>query len=1554
MSHLLWKYYWENDVDRFRRLLAPGGFTSHASAAKSTAVGSGGSSPGGLGTSPRNAYKNRRPSAFSSATSRSRDGGTSLGRSEVNSRDYVGLTLLLRAASSTDTRAIQFVQTLAEHPSIDLYVQDPESGWNALHRALYSGNISIARLLLAAERSAPVNCAPHSLVKVGQLFKMKDHEGNSPFDLYNLMMSTTACTEDLESRRLKDGSEDSDSSDEATQVGMNPSHGRSPSFEGGELYVFGSNKNVSLGLLDDDYKVPKRISLQRPDGLLRRLHMSPTQGRDTDCPSSPPEIENIPNLIRDKPIVIQEVVMSKLHSAVLTTDPVSNIYMCGVGRGGRLGLGHENTQFKFLPVQGPFADRKIQAVALGQNHTMFVTDNGELWTCGLNSDAQLGYALPPPARADEEPMSLTPRQVFGALKKELIIGVAASAIHSVAHTSSSLYCWGRNAGQLAVVDSDSRSLDVQQTPRRVAASLLSSPIEMVSAIDKATSCLLSNFTVWVFTNYGYNLVKFPVPDILGNNYLVGKSFSRSLDYSWREIRYITSGGETIAAVTSRGDLFTMQINHQGDTSQPAGSTTNPVKMKSAVTQPKRIWNSKKDGVSSVSVGENGSVILCTKSGAVWKRVERPNVQVTGFPSSSIKKDFKFERVPYITDCVNVRSSVFGAFAAVRRDKSIMSDSIKIAEQSLWADTARLCCLRDFKPSEPFSDINESNSSWEQAALKDKLTPVPYEILRSLDVERDLAPCCFQHAGLDVGIRTTAAPNITVPVHGFVLAARSRVLREAFSAFRRGTMSTSYSDTFCLEFDNGKVVITFAGVDVHTILNVVLFAYQDAIVSGWRHACSSRNRFRQVRSEVMKLATKLHMPQLEAAARLQTGVKRSLNADMMEAISDPAFFDDGDVLLQLHGGDVVVHSQLMCQRCPFFEGMFQGRSRGQWLFQRRSESPASKLVSIDLKHISLDTFRYVLKYLYADVGEEMFHEVAMPTVDDFSEIVLNVMGAANELMLDRLSQICQSVIGRFVTTRNICNLLNEISPCSVTEFKDAGLEFMALHLECMLENHLLDSLDEELLQDLDQVVRRNQLARYPITRSGRFELFLHQNYPDLVADIDEERRRRVREMAFKLTHKDEERRIPSLYKARVGSLDEVSTVTPPVERNRTTPKASRSEQASPTLRSKQSQGDLIFSMDDEVTFEAASPLSSMPGVSGSSPHFGLENLQQLPDAWRSGTGKKPADEETISPLSPGWTHGTERVGGEAPLEANVPLRKASGPWASPALCGSRVDLRDIMSEASSKSTLTSGLAAQASRSPSSSRAPVKMSQKERKKHLQMQAEAATQVEKSPLQASGNPEITAGSRPQPWKVVGATSKTSFDTTLPAERAAAEVKKPSAVSPQTRPYLNPRRTGSPDTRFSGQGRMSGSAAAVVPGAAGPSKKEPLVPHSRSYITAAPKAGPSLGASMADIIGQQKREQELAKEAVAKRSLQEIQQEQAFQEWWDLESRRAQEEEAKRQTKLQDPGTGSTHRPGRRGNARANEATRTAGGESSRQGKGQGRGKGKGKGKCVKGDRE
>jgi hypothetical protein len=212
MTHLLWKYYWEDDVDRFRRLLAPAGHGAQNGPRGSSLAPGNGASPG-YGTSPRNTTKSRKPQGFGTGSGGGRHGHGGLGRNEVNSRDHAGLTVLLRAASSTTENAISFVEALLEHPAIDIYVQDPESGWNALHRALYAGNISIARLLLEKERK-DLTGHTASLHRVGQLIKTKDHEGKSPFDLYHSTIGERSLKELVERDKSDDGSD----SDEAEAI----------------------------------------------------------------------------------------------------------------------------------------------------------------------------------------------------------------------------------------------------------------------------------------------------------------------------------------------------------------------------------------------------------------------------------------------------------------------------------------------------------------------------------------------------------------------------------------------------------------------------------------------------------------------------------------------------------------------------------------------------------------------------------------------------------------------------------------------------------------------------------------------------------------------------------------------------------------------------------------------------------------------------------------------------------------------------------------------------------------------------------------------------------------------------------------------------------------------------------------------------------------------------------------------------------------------------------------------------------------------------------------
>ncbi|CAI4215732.1 unnamed protein product [Parascedosporium putredinis] len=1419
MSHLIWKSYWDNDVDRFRRLLAPAGFNAQSAAKpsrpkprKGSAYGSG--APGSKGN----------PSSAA---------GT-IGRSEINSRDYAGLTLLLRAASSTAPDAIYFVEALLDHPAIDIYARDHESGWNALHRALYVGNISIARLLLQAEQRILTETLSGSVnSRVGELIKTKDREGNSPFDLYNSTIATRDATQ---------GSFDDTSDTDSVASGPGepqfddgvPGLGHGVhSIPGDELYTFGSNKNFSLGVGDEsDRQFPEKLTLNRPEELVELFH------RDTFTKSG----QGMTGQNREETWAVS------LPYAVLTTDAVSNLYVCGVGRGGRLGLGDENTRFRFVPVLGALAGKRVTQIALGQNHTLAVVDNGELWSWGSNSVSQLGYTLPTPAKADEEPVSLTPRQVFGPLKKENVVGIAASPVHSVAHTATSLYCWGRNLGQLGLMDADSRSLEVQTAPRKVAASLISTPILMVSAVEKATTVLLASNTVYVFTSYGYNLIKFPAPDIFANTRLGSAAHFSNANIN--KIKAITSGGDTIAALSGRGDLFLMNLSHQVDTNMSATSTTNPAKIKKgAVSQAQCIWSARKDGVTSASIGEHGSVIICTESGAVWRRVKRAKAKDASMPGTAgiKRKDFKFQRIPGITNSVAVRSSTFGAFATVRRDCTSVAERIKIEDQTLWENLASLFPLADFEPSAPRG--NGDVKFWDKEKAHNRITHIAYDVLRSPDLEADLESCLrfllMGGGSFDAVVYTSSVPHIKIPVHGWVLSARSPVLRKALAQFSEGGEAEIPEVLSIGRDSDGKTSLAFLGLDIITLLNLVVYVYRDEVIPVWnylRQVPQMAFRYRQARVELMKLASRLNMAKLEAAARTQSRIVKSLDRDFADA--------SGDVVIDLSGAEVPVHSQLLCQRCPFFYGLFQGRSRGQWLAGRlEQDEDEDNRVRVDLSHMEPRAFRYVVTHLYGDVGLELFDNVACEDGDEFSDLVMEVMSIANELMLDRLSQICQQVISRFVNIRNISLFLNEISPCSVTEFKDAGLEYACLHMEAMLENHLLDDLDDDLMEELDSAVRENQLARAPISRSGRAEMLLHERHPELVEDIDEERRRRTKEMAWRATHREDEKS----YLSR--------------DRSRRKTKGPALDTKSPNLRAQPSSGDMMFGMDEEETLLDCPMSPSLRqgerrGPSGTLQHAG------------SASGLRDKDKVSFRPLSQSQRRQPAEIAA-SPGPANTPPQLPATP---------------------AKETATQD-------APQTDK---------RKKQQQMEASQRAAAE---LAAQDQPKKAwdpqaSETAAVPWKI----ADTRGPKVSPGNVISATLANRSRIRYRAAP---------------GQ-------ALARPGAHGPStskaaQKLPIAPYSKSYIKPAPKVEVSLGFSLEDIIGQQQREQELVKEAVAKRPLADIQQEQAFQEWWDQESRRMQEEEARRvgkeKEKTKDKGSKRGGRRGRGGKPKDG----SAGGEGS-----------------------
>lgn len=1492
MSYNLWRCLLEDDVDTFRQYLANATFASAAPRATSGQAGGPGlriGSPGNLAISPKTPYRFRKSLGNTPTTASSgKNIGVVLTRADINTRDSSGRTILHHAASSRSEDALAFVKALLEIPFLDLYAQDLESGWTPLHRALYFGNISIARALMARDiQDATDYTTSAQHTQAGGLVKIKDHEGNSPFEVFGLTIAPRSLQDD--NLTLPSGLQDDDSTsgmDDHNDDHDRPKRHVHPQIDlaGDEVFAFGSNKNLSLGLGDgDDRHFPERLHFTRPEHLLRRLFDDHLVTRrkslvHEDLANSIGDLQSQPDLpavIRHRPITIQNVVMSKLHTAVLTNDPISNLYVSGFGPGGRLGTGDENTCFTYRCIQaGGLAKRRISSIALGQDHSVAVCSQGEVFTWGSNRYGQLGYALPELPK-NEVPTQLIPRQVYGYIKKELIIGAAASAIHSAVYTSSGLYTFGKNDGQLGLMDADARSLEVQVLPRRIGVSVLQFQIQSVSAIDRATIVLLENHDVIVFTHYGWTKVCFPLETF--TNYYMSDILPTRYNVDSNYIKQITSGGNTICAMSSFGEVFSIDVPKVSETVPSNMSTTNPTKARNALPPPSRLWSIRKAHMSAidVAVGQDGSIILCTASGSVWRKEKRANIKTvrdtrTG---SGRPKDYKFVRIPHMTGAIAVRSNAFGAFTAVRKDCTVTRDQIVPDAPNLWNDIFTLLPFADYGTTtpEPASNVDPARIS--------------RALISKSSAEADFLNMCQRYEPLSYGQHdlwvTSTVTEVRIPIHSFILKGRSRIMRSALSEFQE-TYYFAIPDVMSIEYgQDGQIRLSFLGADFWTLVNFVFYLYTENLVDVWHYtskALQSAARYRSVRIELMKIATHLEMQHLERAVRIMVDPVRSLANDMELAVLDPDFFSDADVLVELADGvELPAHSILLCTRCPFFDGLFNGRAGGMWMSSRRNTAEEeSEAVRVDLKHVDERTFGMVLRHLYADTGEELFDDIVAKNLDEFVDIVIDLMSVANELMLDRLSQICQQALGKYVNVRNVCSLANTVAECSVDSFKSTALEYICLNLESMLELKLLDELDEELLTELDKIVQDNQMAFLPIARSDRAEAALLENYPDLLSHIEAGRQRRIDSMRLRSRLAEDEERFATSAKTKFGSLERQAS--PPLSKSPVPTPADESPVSSPSpspaIGASDAGDDLPFDMDDDHP-----RLLPDPANEGLRPPFARSPSarESAPPLARS----KPSDAGSLP------SEGAPRMGIAKPSTVDPDVSAApvsgfeprKGAWQIPTQNMRKDDFKDIMEQASASrvSNLTQAMQTASTRS---TKTAVKVSQKERKRQQQQTKEQATESSQpDPLP----PKSAIASMPSsPWQTVAKLPRSSASPVKPAP--LANLDKPQRIP--TKQPMTMRQTVS-----------GGNSNASLPAGLTPSPK-PVVPqiHSIRHTPLSTRSGLAIDArtSMAEILAQQQTEKTAVKEAAAKRSLSEIQQEQEFQEWWDNESRRVQAEEA------------------------------------------------------------
>ncbi|XP_019181750.1 PREDICTED: ultraviolet-B receptor UVR8 isoform X2 [Ipomoea nil] len=130
----------------------------------------------------------------------------------------------------------------------------------------------------------------------------------------------------------------------------------------------------------------------------------------------------------------------------------------GNGDFGRLGHGSIESRWTPDTLQpSAFHNQSLRDIACGGAHTLFLTENGSVYACGLNDFGQLGIS-------DDKSYTTEPVRV-AALPKD-IIKISAGYHHSCAITvDGELYVWGKNSnGQLGL---GKKADKVVSVPRKV-------------------------------------------------------------------------------------------------------------------------------------------------------------------------------------------------------------------------------------------------------------------------------------------------------------------------------------------------------------------------------------------------------------------------------------------------------------------------------------------------------------------------------------------------------------------------------------------------------------------------------------------------------------------------------------------------------------------------------------------------------------------------------------------------------------------------------------------------------------------------------------------------------------------------------------------------------------------------------------------------------------------------------------------------------------------------------------------------------------------------------
>ncbi|KAH0517018.1 putative E3 ubiquitin-protein ligase HERC4 [Microtus ochrogaster] len=269
---------------------------------------------------------------------------------------------------------------------------------------------------------------------------------------------------------------------------------------------------------------------------------------------------------------VRDVGCGLRHTVFVLDD--GTVYTCGCNDLGQ--LGHEKSRKR--PEQVVALDaQNIVAVSCGEAHTLALNDKGQVYAWGLDSDGQLGLL-------GSEEYIRVPRNIK-SLSDIQIVQVACGYYHSLALSKASeVFCWGQNKyGQLGL------GIDYKkQTSPQLIKSLLGIPFMQVAAGGAHSFVLTLSGAI-----FGWGRNKFGQLGLNDENDRYVPNLLKSLRS--QKIVYICCGEDHTAALTKEGGVFTFGAGGYGQLGH--NSTSHEI-------NPRKVFELMGSIVTQVACGSN--------------------------------------------------------------------------------------------------------------------------------------------------------------------------------------------------------------------------------------------------------------------------------------------------------------------------------------------------------------------------------------------------------------------------------------------------------------------------------------------------------------------------------------------------------------------------------------------------------------------------------------------------------------------------------------------------------------------------------------------------------------------------------------------------------------------------------------------------------------------------------------------------------------------------------------------------------------------------------------